>query len=75
MKLPENVRKRHREEGNGKVKCDSLYKSKKSVNCHLKAEQAVQLARNLLEKAQLLIEEGCTNDFGVHVWSRGSSSL
>jgi hypothetical protein len=70
MPLSAQAAKRHDEEGNPGVKCNAQYKKDKSWNCLLKPNEAIQLARNLLQKAQLLLEEG-VDDYAVHVWSAG----
>ncbi|MEX0977269.1 MAG: hypothetical protein WDZ48_00360 [Pirellulales bacterium] len=74
MALPEKARPRHKAEGNPKVKCNAQYTANDNWNCKLKANEAIQLARHLLKKAQLLVEEGL-DDFSVHLWSTGSDTL
>lgn len=58
---------------NPAVKCNALYKSAKNLNCYLRASEAIQLARNLLEKAQLVLDENL-DDAAVQLWSSGPDS-
>jgi hypothetical protein len=65
-----NAKLRQKEDGNPKVKCSAVYKKEDSFNCQLRVEEAIQLARNLLQKAQLAAEEG-EHNATVHLWNRG----
>lgn len=75
--LPPNARARHREEGQAKVRCNAIYKNQKNLNVKLKATQALQLAKGLIQKAQILLEEedGLADDWAVHLWSTGGNRL
>jgi hypothetical protein len=50
MKLPPKARARHKEEGQAKVRCNALYKTQKNLNVKLKATQALQLAKGLIQR-------------------------
>ena len=63
----------HVKDGNPSVKCNSLSKTKTSFNCYLTAPQAIALARNLLEKSQIILDHQI-NDAVVHVWNVRESS-
>ena len=56
---------RHETEGNPSVTCNALNKTATSFNCRLRPNEAIQLARNILQKAQLILEEDIT-DGTVH---------
>lgn len=60
----------HKQQGNPGVTCNTLYKSESSFNCYLTPVQAIALARNLLQKAQLILDEGI-EDAAVHLWNTG----
>lgn len=60
----------HAEQGNPNVTCNALYKAEENFNCYLTAPQAIELARNLLQKAQLILDEELTNA-AVHLWNVG----
>ncbi len=68
-----NPDNRHKREGNPSVKCNAVYKKAGSLNCYLKTIQAIQLARNLLQKAQLILDEGL-DDAVVQLWNAGPTS-
>jgi hypothetical protein len=53
---------------NPKVKCNAVEMNSKYLSCHLYPSEAIELARNLLEKAKLIIDEG-VEDAAVHLWS------
>src|SRR5688572_13906968 len=63
----------HSTDGNPSVKCNSLGKTPKSFNCQLTPEQAIDLARFLLDKAQL-IRRCKIDDAAVHLWNVGEDS-
>ena len=63
----------HRKQGNPVVKCNALYKAKENVNCYLTPAQAIALSRNLLQKAQLILDEKL-EDTVVHLWSQGKEN-
>jgi hypothetical protein len=60
----------HSEQGNPVVACNALYKADENFNCYLTTAQAIALARNLLQKAQLIID-GNLEDAVVHMWNKG----
>lgn len=64
---------KHSDGGNPHVACNALYKTRQNLNCYLTASQAIQLARHLLEKAQILIDEGI-DDAVVQVWNQGETN-
>lgn len=73
MKLSEylaQVGNQHTQQGNPHIKCDALYKTAKSLNCHLTPTQAIEFARCLLQKAQLILENNI-EDANVQVWTAG----
>jgi hypothetical protein len=63
----------HKKQGNPSVKCNALYKKAENINCLLTPTQAIALARNLLQKAQLIIDENL-DDAAVHVWNQGKDN-
>jgi hypothetical protein len=63
----------HKEQGNPVVACNALYKAEENFNCYLTAAQAITLARNLLQKAQLNLDEKL-EDAVVHVWNKGEAN-
>ena len=52
---------------------NALYKAEGSFNCYLTPGQAIALARNLLAKAQLILDEGL-EDAAVQLWNKGESN-
>jgi len=76
MKLQQflsNKSNKHYSEGNPSVLCNALYKKEGNLNCYLTAPQAVEFARHLLEKAQIIMENDIT-DGAVQVWNEGASN-
>jgi len=63
----------HSEAGNPSVKCNAISKTTKSFNCQLSPDQAIELARFLLEKAQL-IRRNKIEDGAVQLWNVGIDS-
>jgi hypothetical protein len=63
----------HKEQGNPVVGCNALYKAEENFNCYLPATQAIALARNLLQKAQLILDEKL-DDAVVHLWNKGEAN-
>jgi hypothetical protein len=63
----------HRKQGNPHVVCNALYKGEENVNCYLTPAQAIELARNLLQKAQLILDEKL-EDAVVHLWNQGKAN-
>lgn len=63
----------HSEAGNPSVKCNAVYKTKNNLNCYLKASQAVEFARHLLAKAQLILDHQL-DDAVVHIWNQGENN-
>jgi len=63
----------HSKAGNPSVKCNALYKTKNNFNCYLTASQAIQHARHLLEKAQLILDNQI-DDAVIQVWNQGESN-
>jgi hypothetical protein len=57
----------HRAAGQLPVKCNSLYVKNGNFNCYLTPSQAVQVAHNILEKAQLILDHEI-EDTGVRLW-------
>lgn len=60
----------HSQAGNLGVVCNALYKTKQNLNCYLTPTQAISLARHLLEKAQLLIDNE-VEDAVIQIWNQG----
>lgn len=60
-------------QGNPGVTCNALSKTEKSFNCNLTVPQALALAQNLLQKAQLIVEAGL-EDAVVQVYNIGLNS-
>ncbi len=58
----------HKQQGNPTVEANALYKTEDNLNCYLTTTQAMNLAQNLLMKAQLIIEAGI-DDAVVHLWN------
>jgi hypothetical protein len=63
----------HKKQGNPSVKCNALYKKAENLNCLLTPAQAIALARNLLQKAQLILDEQL-QDAAIHVWNTGKDN-
>jgi hypothetical protein len=63
----------HSQAGNPGVACNALYKTKQNLNCYLTPTQAISLARHLLEKAQLLIDNE-VEDAAVQLWNQGEQN-
>jgi hypothetical protein len=68
---PENE---HKTQGNPKVRSNALHKTGQSFNCYLTASQAIEHARNLLQKAQLILDHDL-EDAVVHVWNTSGEKL
>jgi hypothetical protein len=66
-------RNAHKKQGNPVVACNALYKTEKNVNCYITPSQAIALARNLLQKAQLILDENL-KDAVVHLWNQGKEN-
>jgi hypothetical protein len=62
----------HRREGQLPVACNAMYKTAENLNCYLTASQAIEHARAMLAKAQLILDNDI-EDAVVHVWSRGKN--
>jgi hypothetical protein len=76
MQLSEYLAKEenlHAQQGNPSVRCNALSKTGKSFNCYLKPAEAIEFARHLLQKAQLILD-GHIDDAVVHVWNVGEDS-
>jgi hypothetical protein len=63
----------HKEQGNPVVACNALYKAEENFNCYLTPAQAITLARNLLQKAQLILDKKL-DDAVVHLWNKGEAN-
>jgi hypothetical protein len=63
----------HKEQGNPVVACNALYKAEYNFNCYLTPAQAIALARTLLQKAQLILDEKL-EDAAVHLWNKGKDN-
>jgi len=63
----------HKKQGNPVVRCNALWKKADNLNCLLTPPQAIALARNLLQKAQLILDENL-EDAAVHVWNTGKDN-
>jgi hypothetical protein len=63
----------HSVQGNPPLKCNALYKAEDNFNCYLTVSQAIAFARNLLLKAQLILDKNL-DDAVVHVWNKGKSN-
>lgn len=70
LSQPKNA---HSEQGNPVVTCNALYKAVENFNCYLTVAQAITLARNLLQKAQLIVDEKL-DDAVVHLWNKGKAN-
>lgn len=60
----------HKRQGNGRVECNALYKKEDNFNCKLTPSEAMELARHLLQKAQLILDMQL-EDAAVHLWNTG----
>lgn len=60
-------------QGNPGVTCNALSKTEKSFNCNLTVAQAIALARHLLGKAQIIMDENI-NDAVVQLYNIGLDS-
>ena len=56
------------------VACNALYKTSTSVNCYLTASQALELSRNLLLEAQIILDAGL-EDAALQVWNSGRANM
>ena len=63
----------HTAEGNPVVACNALYKNADNFNCYLTPTQAITLAQNLLQKAQIILDEGL-EDTAVQMWNKGAAN-
>jgi hypothetical protein len=63
----------HKKQGNPVVACNALYKTAENFNCYLTPSQAISLASNLLQKAQLILDEKL-EDAAVQLWNTGKNS-
>ena len=63
----------HAQQGNPSVSSNALYKPAENFNCYLTASQAVELARHLLQKAQLILDHDL-EDAVVHLWNIGPAN-
>ncbi len=61
------------QQGNPSVRCNAIYKTSKSFNCNLTPTQAIEFARYLLQKAQLILDANI-EDAVVQVWNAGNST-
>lgn len=61
------------EQKNPGIKCNALSKTAKSFNCQLSSDQAIDLARYLLNTAQL-IRQSQIEDAAVQLWCVGENS-
>ena len=55
------------------VKCNSLAKTRKSLNVQMTPDEATDLARYILDKAQLIRTKGI-EDATVQLWNVGAES-
>jgi hypothetical protein len=55
------------------VSCNALSKTKSSINCNLTPSQAITLARHLLQKAQVILDERL-DDAVVQLWIVGRNN-
>lgn len=63
----------HSKDGNPSVTCNALYKTKDNLNCYLKPSQAITLARHLLAKAQVILDNNI-EEAVVQLWNQGESN-
>lgn len=63
----------HSKARNPSVKCNAIYKTKHNLNCYLTASQAIEYARHLLEKAQVIMDHKL-EDAVVQVWNQGENN-
>ena len=66
-------RNEHTKAKNPNVRCNALSKTARSFNCQLSPDQATELARYLLDKAQL-IRRNRIDDAAVQLWNAGINS-
>ena len=69
----DNKDNEHKKQGNPVVACNALWKAKGNFNCYLTTAQAIALARNLLQKAQLILDHNL-EDAVVHLWNVGEDN-
>lgn len=60
-------------EGNPHIQCNAFYKTGKTINCYLTPSQAVEFARHLLSKAQLILDNNI-EDSVVQIWNKGEAN-
>jgi hypothetical protein len=73
MLLSEYTKSDHPKQRNPVVECNALYKTEENLNCYLTPAQAIALARNLLEKAQLILDQKL-EDAAVQLWNQGKEN-
>ncbi len=64
----------HIKQGNPHVDCNALSKTRDSLNCYLTPAQAIEFARHLLQKAQLILDHQLEGERVVHIWNVGERS-
>jgi hypothetical protein len=75
MAMPSKLKARHKAEGQVKVRCNAIYKTDKNINIKLTTAQALQLAKGLIQKSLLVMDEGADEEVALHVWSTGGNRL
>ena len=68
-----NKSNKHTTDGNLGVACNALYKTKDNFNCYLTPSQAISLARNLLSKAQIILDNDLEQT-AVQLWNQGENT-
>lgn len=63
----------HSQAGNPCVVSNALYKTRQNFNCYLTPSQAIELARHLLAKAQIILDNDI-QDTAIQVWNQGEHS-
>lgn len=76
MKKYPNLEAAHSDTKCPGAKCHYIHSTESSFNCELSASQAIELARNVLLKAQLILDYGQQDTDFVHLWAmKNSKSL
>jgi len=69
-KKPTPSLKDHKKQGQLPIRANAIYVGKASLNVYLTYDQAVQVATNILKKAELIKDD---EELVVHLWTKKGS--
>jgi hypothetical protein len=75
MALPPKARASHKEQGQLRMKCNRIYKTRETINILLRPAEAVTALSNMMKKVNLLVENGLADEWTIKLWSTGGNSL